>query len=559
MNGIDFDAIEEALQEFQGDPFVYFEEVWGMTPQPIKHRYRSMLEHLFTTPAKYFNMEASLFCNEMFGDFDSKKHLTWQQMLLLIAVKRAINDTLPRQISVCSGKGTGKTFVVGGIILWFLFAFPLSIIMATAPTGAQLFSVLWSELAGGIRRMKKFYADKYVWQKEFIRIISHKEEWFARAKTSAPGESGALAGLHSPHMLAVVDEAASVEENVIDEARYTMVNENRLIILISNAHTATSYFKSTFEEGSGWVNLIFNAEESPIVSASSVAAILKDCGGDREHDKYRVHVRGLFPKAGLLDNEQGWRRLYNDNWIDAFFNTTNQKQSTPSHISQELTHPSHRQTLNLNRPYLGVDVGGDGDDSSEIYARDDTRAAHVFSESHSTPETVARLTIRAMEELDTEPKDTTIDNFGTGADVSAKIALLSNRDAFVVGLNVGQACEDPDDKKVYLNERARLADMLLQWGVQGGRAEEDSILRKELEGIYCREQNSKLQIMSKRESKKMGIPSPNRVDSLWLTFAQDRMFSLRVPRGDQLYYPDKQLPPTETSTTPVDSHRMIPS
>ena len=250
-NSINMDTIEQALSEFQGDPFVYFEEVWGVVPQPIKKRYVPMLEHLLNTPAKYFNMEASLFTNDMFGEFDGKKHLTWQQTLLLIAVKRAINDTLPRRISVCSGKGTGKTFAVSGLVLWFLFAFPLSIVMATAPTGTQLFSVLWSELAGGIRRMKKFYREQYVWQKEFVRMVSHKEEWFARAKTSAPGESGALAGLHSPHMFAVVDEAASVEENVIDEARYTMVNENRLIILISNAHTAASYFKGTFDEGSG--------------------------------------------------------------------------------------------------------------------------------------------------------------------------------------------------------------------------------------------------------------------------------------------------------------------
>lgn len=558
MSEINIDAIQEALQSFQGDPFVYFEEVWGLTPQPILHRYKSALEHLLITPAKYFNMEASLFSNEMFGTFDPKKHLTWQQTLLLIAVKRAINDTLPRQISVCSGKGTGKTFLVGGIILWFMFSFPLCRVMATAPTGDQLFSVLWSELSSGIQRMKEFYREQYIWQNKFIRMVASPESWFARAKTSAPGEHGALAGLHSPHMLAVVDEAASVEEGVIDEARYTMTNENNLIILISNAHTATSYFKSTFDPDSGWVNIIFNAEESPIVSASTIAKVLQDCGGDREHDKYRVHVRGLFPNAGLLDNDQGWRRMYNDNWINAFF--SNSSQPTTLHQNEQLEHPHHRISRTLNRPYLGVDVGGEGDDSSEIYARDDTFAQHVFSESKSTPETVARLTIRAMEELDTAPSDTTVDNFGVGADVSAKIALLSDKESFVNGLNVGQACEDPDDKRVYLNERARLADMLLKWGIQGGRCQNDPILEKELTTIYCREQNGKLQIMSKREMKKMSLPSPNRWDSLILTFPQDRMFSLRVPRGNQLYYPDRPTPEqTNTSTSPSNKHRMIPT
>ena len=537
---INLDTIEQALQEFQGDPFIYFEEVWGMVPQPIKRRYVPMLEHLLNTPAKYFNLEASLFNNEMFGDFDSKKHLTWQQTLLLIAVKRAINDTLPRQISVCSGKGTGKTFLVSGIMLWFMFAFPLCRVMATAPTGDQLFSVLWSELSSGIQRMKDFYRKQYIWQNKFIRMVAKPASWFARAKTSAPGEHGALAGLHSEHMLAVVDEAASVEEEVIDEARYTMTNDNNLIILISNAHTATSFFKETFEEGSGWINIIFNAEESPIVSNATIAKVLHDCKGDREHDKYRVHVRGLFPKAGLLDDSEGWRRMYDDKWISAFFSSSS-------------------RDMKLNAPYLGVDVGGEGDDSSEIYARDAILARHVFTEGTSTPETVAKLTIKAIEQLEAESRDVSIDNFGTGADVSAKIALLSEREMHCRGVNVGMKCEDSDDRGAYFNERARIADMLLKWGIQGGRCVPDEQLAKELESIYCKEgDNGKLQLMPKKKMRSLGLKSPNRYDAMILTFAQDTAFAMRVPRGDHLHYPDRpEEEKEENNLTTANRHRMI--
>lgn len=543
-NSLDLTIIEEALSQFQGDPFVFLEEVWGLTPQPIKQRYAPMLEHLITTPAKYFNLEVSLFHDDMFGEFNPKKHLTWQQTLLLIAVKRAINDSptnpFPRQISVCSGKGTGKSFLVSGIILWFMFSFPLCRVMATAPTGDQLFSVLWSELSSGIQRMKDFYRQQYVWQNKFIRMVSNPSNWFARAKTSGPGEHGALAGLHADHMLAVVDEAASVEEGVIDEARYTMTNENNLIILISNAHTATSFFKSTFDEGSGWINIIFNAEESPIVSASTIAKVLQDCGGDREHDKYRVHVRGLFPKAGLLDDSEGWRRMYDDKWINALFST------------------EHRDNI-LRSPYLGVDVGGEGSDSSEIYARDAVLARHVFSEGTSTPETVARLTIKAIEQLEADSRDVSIDNFGVGADVSAKIALLSDREMFCRGVNVGSKCEDPDDRRVYFNERARLADMLLKWGIQGGRCMPDEQLRKELESIYCKEEaNGKLQIMPKKKMRALGLKSPNRWDSVILTFAQDTAFAMRVPRGDHLYYPDRPEEHTKNqNVSDQNKHRMI--
>lgn len=888
-NTLSLDVIEEALQQFQGDPFIFFEEVWGLTPQPIKQRYVPMLEHLLNTPAKYFNLEVALFHPDMFGEFDPKKHLTWQQTLLLIAVKRAINDTLPRQISVCSGKGTGKllgvsetvwkitngnttaakagdikvgdvilglekpttvtgvypqpvqklytvkfddgsevltskdhlwtvsdhvvrskldkrkgankkseegkwetitteeiitrglrvwsaniarfrvpkqsvqghisipdayvvgvwygdgtcgsgsytkpdefvkekiqslgyavsasfentsatktiykfkermrtlripidtknslplnflswdiasrtellrglmdtdgtcdknnnaefsssipelakdvallirslggktnirvkektfynnsegkrvyckpsyrltvstkfnpfslprkaerykvasqdryhvrfitsveasiteagvcytvdaddklylageglipthnTFLIGGVLLWFMFAFPLCRVMATAPTGDQLFSVLWSELSSGIQRMKEFYREQYIWQNKFVRMVANPAGWFARAKTSGPGEHGALAGLHSPHMLAVVDEAASVDEGVIDEARYTMTNDNNLIILISNAHTATSFFKSTFDENSGWINIIFNAEESPIVSASTIAKVLHDCGGDREHDKYRVHVRGLFPKAGLLDDAEGYRRMYDDKWINAFFATDSREAK-------------------LSAPYLGIDVGGEGSDTSEGYLRDALMAQHAFTESTSTPESVAKLTLKTIDAFDVAPHDTSVDNFGVGADVTAKIMLLSEKETMCRGVNVGMKCEDSDDRRVYFNERARLADMLLKWGVQGGRCVGDQQLARELESIYCKEEaNGKLQIMPKKKMRALGLKSPNHFDALALTFAQDTAFSMRVPRGDHLYYPDR--PETEKEDAEITNrnrHRMI--
>jgi len=98
----------------------------------------------------------------------------------------------------------------------------------------------------------------------------------------------------------------------------------------------------------------------------------------------------------------------------------------------------------------------------------------------------------------------------------------------------------------------------LQWGIQGGKCAEDSVLRKELESIYYCESNGKQQIMGKKLMAKMGLPSPNRVDALWLTFPQDRMFSMRVPRGDQLYYPDRQSPEKETTANEANRYKMIP-
>jgi len=232
--------------------------------------------------------------------------------------------------------------------------------------------------------------------------------------------------------------------------------------------------------------------------------------------------------------------MFSEKWINAFFATD-------------------AKDKNLTAPYIGVDVGGEGSDSSEIYGRDALLARHLFSEGTSTPESVAKLTIKAIEITEAEPRDVSIDNFGVGADVSAKIALLSDKDMFVQGVNVGMKCEDPDDRKVYFNERARLADMLLKWGIQGGRCVADQKLAVELESIYCKEEaGGKLQIMPKKKMRELGLKSPNHFDALALTFAQDTAFAMRVPRGDHLYYPDRpEEEKTKEAVSNQNRHRMI--
>jgi hypothetical protein len=544
----------EAFSSFQGDPFVFLEEVWGLTPQPILHKYKGLMEHLYTTPAQYFNMEVALFSGAMFGEFVKGKHMTWQQTMLVIAVYRAVNGTLPWKISIKSGRGSGKSHIVAKLSLWFLYAFPLCRVMATAPNSDLLSAVLWSEMSNSINDAKEPYSSAFLWQSDFVKMKQNPQGWFARAKTSRPGEKGALSGLHADHMMSLIDEAAEVEKEVFDAAIHTMTNDGKkLMITISNPHVPTGYFRETFNNPE-WINLTFNCEDSPIVSHESVESVARQYG--RDSDEYKVSVLGEFPDDGILGGNSDWVRKYSDKWINAFFNTTDKPATL--HQNRGLAHPSHNSMERLNRPFLGVDVGGEGNDSSEIFARDNLRAAHVASEPTSTSATVARLTIRAMDELDVEPADVTVDNFGVGANVSADIALASDRESFVVGLNVGNPCEDPDDKKVYANERARLADLLLQWGIQGGRCDEDPKLRKELESIYTEKRNGRQVIMGKKEMARLDLKSPNRVDALWLTFPRDQIFNMRVPRGDQLFYPDRQIPEKAASVNPVNKHRMIP-
>jgi len=67
--------------------------------------------------------------------------------------KRVFDDIASySRVSVKSGQGVGKTSVQAVVILWFLASFPMSRVVATAPTRQQLHDVLWSEAVKWLNR-----------------------------------------------------------------------------------------------------------------------------------------------------------------------------------------------------------------------------------------------------------------------------------------------------------------------------------------------------------------------------------------------------------------------
>ena len=60
--------------------------------------------------------------------------------------KEALNNLVKyRFLAIRSGSGVGKTFILSLATKWFLFTRPNAKVPTTAPSGHQLFDVLWTE------------------------------------------------------------------------------------------------------------------------------------------------------------------------------------------------------------------------------------------------------------------------------------------------------------------------------------------------------------------------------------------------------------------------------
>jgi hypothetical protein len=480
--------------------FVFIENMWGLTPQPVKPEFEAFVK-LCIDMGEYDKVT-----KEHFQKFVKYKHITWQQFLTLSAYQRAIDKKDKKEISVVSGHGVGKSATIAWIIFHFLFAHANSNIACTAPSKEQMFGVLWKEASLWQTRMKlekikswfKITSDKIV-------VKGRARHWWANAKTASKDKPEALSGVHADDVLLLVDEASGVDDIVYENAMGSLTNENYVFIMISNGTKDKGLFfrsHNSEDEKDMYQHLQFSSEDSPVVDPTYCKKTLKKAGGDRDDDLYRVRVRGLFPKTGSLDDK---------NWYSLI------KQSYLNIVS-----PEEFYEWDINQTVMGIDPSGRGQDETVWVLRDNFRTRIIGWEKISNPTSIARKTWAFLEFFNLVGCPICIDNFGVGANVGLKIRDLTNIPnfgQFIYGINVGDKLTHPILSKRFYDLRAYYYDTLNAWLMNGGEVVKDKRFINELPALmYTYADNQIIRMMGKKILKSLGIASPNCWDAVMLTF-----------------------------------------
>lgn len=92
-------------------------------------------------------------------------------------------------------------------------------------------------------------------------------------------------------------------------------------------------------------------------------------------------------------------------------------------------------------------------------------------------------------------------------------------------VNVGEPCEDEDQREFYINKRAEAYYKMMLWVRAGGSFMElptpEATMRLKFELLsirFKRTLSGRIQMMSKVEMKKLGFNSPNMADAISMTF-----------------------------------------
>jgi len=463
--------------KFQSSPIYGIEKMWGLVPQPLKPEWEDVAD---VVPLRSFKPH-------WFQPFIKGKHITWQQWVFFKAVEQAVQGKIKPLITVEAGHGTGKSASLAMLMLWYLAAFKNCQIPCTAPTSTQIHDILWKEANFWISQMPLWFKSRFYWTKDYIRITENPEVWFARAKTGDKENTEALAGIHAPFVLIMVDEASGVPNQVFTTAEGSLTGGNILFVQISQHKRLTGFFHDSHKEESDWLKLRFNAEESPIVEPGYPEYMANKYGKDS--DEYRVEVKGMGPKEDSVD-DGGYTVLFNETDIREI-------QDEPF----------------MGRVRLGIDPGGLGNDPSVWVARDGFKAKVVGIEKKSTPKSIAKKTLQIMKMYNIQGEDIFCDNFGEGANVGQELAIVK---VVINAVNVG---DDATAKNRYLNKRAECFDRGKKWARSGGEFIEHEnwkellVIRGKAAG-----ETGRYKIMSKEEMRKKKIKSPNTADAYALTF-----------------------------------------
>jgi phage terminase large subunit len=421
----------------------------------------------------------------------------WQDECL-----HALIESGYKRFALKACKGPGKSTLLAWVMWWFITCFPFAKIVACSITGDNLQTGLWAEL-GKWRTQSRMLQAAFEWTQERVYERNNPDTWFMVARTipssSDPQkQADTLAGVHADFCMLVTDESGSMKRAVLSAADAVLANaaedSGRVAYVLQAGNptdlTGALYDACTRQRAVWWVKEITGDPDAPDrasrVDIQWAREQIAMYPGGREHPWVMVNVLGKFPPG-----------------------------QSNALISVDDASAAARRDLDrllyMNEPrIMGVDVARFGDDES-VFSFRQGRAA--FTQRCFRNLDLMGLTGNAANSIQKfKPDACFIDVTGIGAGVYDRLKELGYR---VSPVEFGGKPVSPG----YLNRRAEMWKLMADW-IRSGAIPDDSQLISELPGpTYKFASDGRLQLESKDDMKKRGVPSPNRADALALTFA----------------------------------------
>lgn len=392
------------------------------------------------------------------------------------------------RITVRSGHGVGKTAFNAWLILWWLVTHYPARIPCTAPTASQLEDTLWPEVRKWSLNLPPYLKSQIEITASHIRLAAAPSQSFAVAKTASKDRPEALQGFHEENMLFLIDEASGVPDIVFETAQGSLSTKGAKIVMTGNPTRASGYFFNS-HQSSRWYKIVVSSLDAKQATQEFALDIKQQYGEDS--NVYRVRVLGEFPTG-------------DDDGV------------IPLALAEDA---SYREIIPSGKVVWGLDVARFGDDRTVLCKRHGSvvkplvcwQGKDIMQTASIVADEYKRLETAFRDEL---PEEIVVDVIGLGAGVADRLRELGLP---VIECNVS---ESPSSKDKFMRLRDELWWHVREWlESRNAKLPDDDELINELATPRYSIPNGKIIVERKSDLKKRGLRSPDKADSLCLTFA----------------------------------------
>lgn len=408
-----------------------------------------------------------------------------------------VDPVLPIRVAVSSGRGVGKGALTAWLVNWIMSTRRDCIGTVTANTNDQLSEKTWAAIRTWTHRC--LTAHWFELNSQILYRKGHRESWKVTPASCAPENAEAFQGQHAANSTSfmIFDEASGIDEQIFRAAEGGMTDGEPMIFLLFNPTRNSGYaWRAVFGAARDrWITRVIDARTCKMPNAAFIAEWLEDCGGDEDADFFRVHVRGLPPRA---DETQ-------------FIDTVRIGAAQLNPVAVVAGEPL----------ILGVDVSGGGSAWTVGRFRRGFDARSIPPIRLSGAQTIAHdralVVATLVDALLTHQPDAVFIDSAFGAVIVSRLRALGYLQVFEV--NFGAPALDAHDDNQRATMWRKLKDWLPRGAIDTRAMDPKSRLATDLAGPGYHLRKNKLVLESKDSMKKRGLASPDDADALALTFA----------------------------------------
>ena len=408
--------------------------------------------------------------------------------------------------AVASGRGPGKSALVGMLAHWFLSTRVGGSVWVAANGKPQLESKTFPEIAKWVSRgiNREFFEINATtirpskWFNEYIEspqgLAKSTKYYYVSGQLWSRETPDAFAGAHNwDGEMAIFDEASGIPDEIwpVQEGVFTEKIVDRFWLAFSNPRVSQGAFFECFHKNrEDWRTTQIDSRTVEGIDHSAFDSIIRQYGEDSNEAK--IEVYGQFPSIGdsqFIDSEI----------VDAALKRA--RYSDPQ-----------APTI------LGVDVARFGNDKTCLVVRRGRDLVATFKYSGLDTMQVVGKVIEMIDKF--SPDLTVIDEGGLGAGV---LDRLKEQRYKVRGVNFGGKADDHS----WGNKRAEIWGLMREWvktasiGSDDANASRDNRdLKADMTGPqYKLNSQGQTLLESKDDMKKRGMSSPDAADAIAITFA----------------------------------------